>query len=361
MIRIIYYVMLIIGLYCLLYNNKSKIAAILITIGSFFIFAGNNLNSDYNMYLYSMMSEDYDRYEVGYRLYYSIFNMLGIKDYQITVIVTFIILGILVWRASERITDNYVVVLFLLLLSEMFIGTVQFRTMIASVLLFVAIVTYQYGKKRALLIAIISSTFQMVTIFFIPFFIIGLLMKDSWVIKEKGKYGLVIGAFCVYMVLLLLNNLLHINIPLIAISFLAHKWGAFEHVTYYFGGTAWGSLLFVGLYFMNLFTVSYLREHSKVLNNQYSEIIFNINIYAAFSLVLLFVDMNFYRIFRVLNLSNYVFIAWNLGLTKKRCVTIRYLKMIGAVCISQLFWIWNYLDRVPEIYNDIFKNNMWIG
>ena len=158
MVQIVYFVILIIGFCCLIKNNKSKINSVVLSIGIFVIFAGNNSNSDYNLYLYSMMTDDYDRYEIGYRLYYFIFKKIGITDYQETVIITFIILGILLYWGIKKITDNYVGVLFLLLISELFIGTVQFRTMIASVLLFDALILYKDNKKIALVIALISSS-----------------------------------------------------------------------------------------------------------------------------------------------------------------------------------------------------------
>lgn len=99
--------------------------------------------------------------------------------------------------------------------------------------------------------------------------------------------------FGIYLILLLLNNVLHVNLPLIGIEFLANKWSVFEHVTYYFGGTAWGSIPSAGLYFVNLITVCYIRRYVKSYDDRYSDTIFNINIYAAFSLPLLFVDINF--------------------------------------------------------------------
>lgn len=337
MVQIVYFVILIIGFCCLIKNNKSKINSVVLSIGIFVIFAGNNSNSDYNLYLYSMMTDDYDRYEIGYRLYYFIFKKIGITDYQETVIITFIILGILLYWGIKKITDNYVGVLFLLLISELFIGTVQFRTMIASVLLFDALILYKDNKKIALVIALISSSFQMVTLFFIPFFIIGLIKKENKYKIDKGKYELVGVLFGIYLILLLLNNVLHVNLPLIGIEFLANKWSVFEHVTYYFGGTAWGSIPFAGLYFVNLITVCYIRRYVKSYDDRYSDTIFNINIYAAFSLPLLFVDINFYRMFRVLNIANYVYYAWALGNNKKKSISFKQLKMFGFVCGSQFF------------------------
>lgn len=361
MVQIVYFVILIIGFCCLIKNNKSKINSVVLSIGIFVIFAGNNSNSDYNLYLYSMMTDDYDRYEIGYRLYYFIFKKIGVTDYQETVIITFIILGILLYWGIKKITDNYVGVLFLLLISELFIGTVQFRTMIASVLLFDALILYKDNKKIALVIALISSSFQMVTLFFIPFFIIGLIKKENKYKIDKGKYELVGVLFGIYLILLLLNNVLHVNLPLIGIEFLANKWSVFEHVTYYFGGTAWGSIPFAGLYFVNLITVCYIRRYVKSYDDRYSDTIFNINIYAAFSLPLLFVDINFYRMFRVLNIANYVYYAWALGNNKKKSISFKQLKMFGFVCGSQFFWVWSYLSRIPEIFTEIFKNNIWIG
>lgn len=49
-----------------------------------------------------MMTDDYDRYEIGYRLYYFIFKKIGITDYQETVIITFIILGILLYWGIKK-------------------------------------------------------------------------------------------------------------------------------------------------------------------------------------------------------------------------------------------------------------------
>ena len=102
-----------------------------------------------------------------------------------------------------------------------------------------------------------------------------------------------------------------------------------------------------------------MRRYKKIVKKTY--IIYTLNIYAAFSLPLLFVDINFYRMFRVLNIANYVYYAWALGNNKKKSISFKQLKMFGFVCGSQFFWVWSYLSRIPEIFTEIFKNNIWIG
>ena len=365
MIKLIYFVILSVCFVCVLKNNKSKLITILAAIGTFIIFAGNNSNSDYNLYLFSFMMDDYERYEIGYKLYYEFYKKVGINNYQTTLIITFIVLGIIIYLMAKKITDNYIEIIFFLLISELFIDTVQIRILIASVFLFAAIVIYPIEKRKAFLLILISTSFQMVSLFYIPFFLIGMFKKKEAnlnsenLLRNKNKYNLVFICLIVYMSLLIFNNVFNINFPLMIIGWLGHKWSVFEHVTYYFNGTAWGSIQFVILYLSNLLTIWYLRTNSKQIDSKYADIILNINIYAAFSIPFLFVDMNFYRLFRILNLANFVYYAMVLDYNRKNCITIKNLKMVGFVCLFQLTWFFSYLIRVPEIYNDIFKYNMW--
>lgn len=360
MVEIIYFIILFMCFGCMLMNHKSKIIGLLGAIGGFIIFAGNNSNSDTNLYLFSFMTDDYERYEVGYKLYYSLLKTVGITDYQTTVIITFCVLGIIVYLVMRKITNNYVTVLCLLFIAELFIETVQIRTMIAAVFLFVAIYMYSIdGKKRALCFGIISSSFQMAGLFFVPFFLFGIITKEGLHLKGKNKYKF-IGLFLVmYLGLLLCNNILNINLPLIIIETIGRKIAMLKHASYYFGGTAWGSVQFVVLYFANLLTIWYFRANSRCPETTYSDVIMDINIYAALSLPFLFVDMNFYRFFRMLNLSNFIYYANVLEQSKKNCLTVRNAGMIGIICISQTLWVASYLMRVPEIYTDIFLNNLW--
>lgn len=359
MIVTMYFFAIVMCFVCMLFNNRSKVVASIATIIVFIIFAGNNLNSDYNLYLFSWTTGDYDRYELGYKLYYDFLKKIGIKDYQTTIIITFLIIGIVVYLAMKKITQNYCTVLFLLLISELFIETVQIRTMIAAVFIFIAIYFYSTGaKKTAVLFAIISSLFQMTGGFFIPFFVIGLLKKDYLQIKERSKYQFIIAFVSVYFVLLLCNNVLHVNLPLLLIETIGNKFSIFKQASFYFGGTSWGSLQFIILYFANLFTVWYMKRNSRQLNT-YGQVIEDINIYASFSLPFLFVDMNFYRFFRILNLANFVFCASVMESGKKNCVTTKKCRLLGVLFISQIVWLISYLLRVPEIYTDIFSNNIW--
>lgn len=360
MIEIIYFVLLFICFGCTLMNNKSKIFGMIGVIGAFIIFAGNNWNSDTNLYLFSFIKDDYERYEVGYQLYYSLFKTIGINDYQTTVIITFCILGIIVYLAMRKITNNYVAVLLLLLVTELFIETVQIRMMMASVFLFIAIYMYSINaKKRALIFILLSSSFQMSGLFFVPFFVIGLITKKGLHLKGKNKYQFIGIFMIIYLILLLGNNILNINLPLILIGAIGKKITILKQASYYFGGTSWGSIQFVVLYFVNFITICYLRMNSKYPETTYNKVIMDINIYAAFSLPFLFVDMNFYRFFRMLNLSNFVYYASVLEQSKKNCLTIKNAKMIGIISISQIIWVASYLVRVPEIYTDIFLNNIW--
>lgn len=370
MIKVVYFSILLIAFICVLKNNESKLVSSIIAIGGFSVFAGNNYNSDYNMYLFSMLNGDYDRYEIGYKLYYYTLKNLGIKDYQFTLVITFFLLSIVGYISAKKITTNLSAVMLLLISAELFIGTVQIRTLIAEVFLLAAAAYYPSNKKMAMLYSIISASFQMVALFYVPFFFVGLIKDKKYIpstkrilANDKNKYSLIGIFLLMYTILLLLNNLSDINIPLMIVSAIGRKYSFFEHVTYYFGGTAWGSLLFVALYFVNIMAIAYFKAHSRTFNDSYNtkygEVVMNLNVYASLSLPFLFVDMNFYRLFRILNLLNFVYFASILSLNSKHHITKKHFKMISVLCCNQVVWIINYLYRVPEIYNDIFKYNLW--
>lgn len=176
MIEMLYFFVLAICFVCVFFNNQSRIVALIGTVATFIIFAGNNSNSDYNLYLFSLMTDDYDRYEKGYQWYYNIYKSIGITDYQTTVIITFCLLGIIIYFTMKKITKNYCMVIFLLIIAELFIETVQIRMMIASVFIFVAVYMYSVNKRKiALLFSVFSCLFQMSGAFFIPFFIAGMV------------------------------------------------------------------------------------------------------------------------------------------------------------------------------------------
>lgn len=102
MIKVVYFSILLISFICVLKNNESKLVSSIVAIGGFSVFAGNNYNSDYNMYLFSMLNGDYDRYEIGYKLYYYTLKNLGIKDYQSTLVITFFLLSIVGYISAKK-------------------------------------------------------------------------------------------------------------------------------------------------------------------------------------------------------------------------------------------------------------------
>ena len=360
MITWLYFFMIIICFVFSVTNKKNNFISIFISIGTFLLFAGNTFNSDSNLYLYSFMTGDYDRFEVGYRLFYDFLIKVGVTNYQFTVIIIFLILSFLIYICIKKFTHNYMLILLLLLSSELFIETVQVRTFISSVLLFAAITYYPENKMKAIIFCILSGSFQMVGVFYIPFFIYSLLKKDRIFENNKIKYQYVILFLIAYLLLLLLNNFFHINIILVILKLIAKKIPALEHMTFYFGGTNWGSLPFVLLYLCNILNLWFINQNTNKSFLKYKNLILNINIYAALCLPLLFVDMNFYRIFRILNISNFAYFSSVFWSEHKR-LTVNYLKKFGIIYITQIFWIINYIIRVPEIFKDILSNNMWIG
>lgn len=359
MIATLYFFVLAICFVCVFFNNQSRIVALIGTVAAFIIFAGNNSNSDYNLYLFSLMTDDYDRYEKGYQWYYNLYKSIGITDYQTTVIITFCLLGIIIYFTMKKITKNYCMVIFFLIIAELFIETVQIRMMIASVFIFVAVYMYSVNKRKiALLFSVFSCLFQMSGAFFIPFFIAGMVKREKKQISEKSKYQFIIGFFAVYLILLLCNNLLNINLPLLVISTVGKRFSILKQASFYFGGTSWGSVQFVVLYFVNLLSVCFIK-HNTPEDSVFGEAVENINMYAALSLPFLFVDMNFYRFFRILNLSNFVFFASAFEFRKRNVLTVKNFQMLAVLCASQICWVVSYVLRVPEIYTDIFSNNIW--
>lgn len=360
MITFIYIAMLTICLIYSLINKKSKIVSLFVSIGTFLLFAGNTSNSDSNLYLYSFLTGDYDRYEIGYKVLYDLFRKIGVSDYQITVVIIFVILTLISYFCVRKFTNNYLPFLLFLLISELFIETVQLRTFIASILLFAAITYYPENKVKSLIFCVLSASFQMVGLFYLPFFIYSMFKKDNIFENSKIKYQYVGVFLSIFALFLILNNFLDLNVILFIVEAIATKIPAFEHMTFYLGGTNWGSIPFVLLYLSNILTLWFINRNTNDSFLKYKSLILNINVYAALCLPLLFVDMNFYRIFRILNIANFAYYSSVLWCSHKR-LSVNYLKKFGFICVVQLIWTVNYVVRVPEIFTDILSNNMWLG
>lgn len=359
MIKFLYFIILSVCIISSFTNIKSRVLELIIIVGTFVLFAGNNFNSDYNLYLFSFITDDYERYEVGYTLYYKLMKQIGINSYHITLVILIILLFIIILFSLKKYSKNYIPFFLFLLMGELFIETVQIRTFVASVFLFAAITYFKDNKIKSLFFLLLAASFQMVGLFYLPFFAI-ILLKKGWIFKNnKSRYQFVFFLFIVYVLLLLLNNIGKINLILLFIRLITNKISLFEHASNYFGGTNWGSIPFVLLYLCNIVTLWYLNRDTKKFNLKYKEIILDINIYAAFCLPLLFIDMNFYRIFRILNITNFAYYISVLSITNKN-ITYRYLKNLSFVFIIQLAWFLNYYIRIPEIFNDILSNNIWL-
>lgn len=359
MIKFLYFLILSVCIFSSFTNIKSRVLEFIVALGMFVLFAGNNFNSDYNLYLFSFITDDYERYEIGYTLYYKLMKMIGINSYHITLVILLIILFTIILFCLKKYSKNYIPFFLFLLMGELFIETVQIRTFAASVFLFAAITYFQDNKLKSLLFLLLAASFQMVGLFYFPFFAI-LFLKNGCILKNnKARYQFVLFLFILYVLLLLLNNIGKINLILLLIRLVANKISLFEHASNYFGGTNWGSIPFALLYLSNIVTLWYLNRDTKKFNLKYKESILDINIYAAFCIPLLFIDMNFYRVFRILNIANFAYYISVLS-TTNRNITYRYLKNLSIVFIMQIAWFLNYYIRVPEIFNDILSNNLWL-
>lgn len=117
---------------------------------------------------------DYTGRDKGYTFLMSCFNYLGAGfDVFHATIATILVLSLIYF--SRKVTKSTLVVLLLYLIGPFFIDTIQIRTLFVHILTFIAFYEYikggQFALTKAICIILLASTFHILALFYLPFFI----------------------------------------------------------------------------------------------------------------------------------------------------------------------------------------------
>lgn len=349
MLRIVFYIIWIANIVLAVLKRKSKIISALSFVLSFVMFAGNTYNPDYMTYYWSYIYQDFDTLDKGYQLLCRIFIKMGF-DYQAMLMVLQSIMLVILWLCLRSVTSNYNVFWALYFFAQQFIDVIQFRNYIAAVFLMCTVFLLKNGKRLLSFLALIVAIgFHQSFILYVPF----LFMYNNPKIKIRFEYvaGISVLTFGVFY---LLNAIAKINV----FSVLLIVLNVLERFSYYITGTRYGSIVFLIPYLVNLYCIkSIQRNFRESLSTSTGDIVLKINLYSAIALPFLIVNTNVYRLYRNLNLVNFIFIAASMGYGKKP--TKKYYCELGKVLIMGTVWKILFMTN-PLIYSDVYTNNLWL-
>ncbi|WP_278520916.1 EpsG family protein [Mitsuokella jalaludinii] len=117
---------------------------------------------------------DYNGRDKGYTFLMSFFSYLGVDFEEFHAIIATLNILLLIYF-SRKITKSTLVVLLLYLTGPFFIDTIQIRTLFVHLMTFIAFFEYANGGKfafeKSLCIILLASTFHILALFYIPFFL----------------------------------------------------------------------------------------------------------------------------------------------------------------------------------------------
>ena len=347
MLKLIFYIIWVANIILVVLKRKSKFLSALSFVLSFVVLAGNTYNLDYMTYYWSYTHQDFDTLDKGYQLLCRIFIKIGL-DYQAMLMVLQSMMLIVLWLCIRSITNNYNVFWALYFFAQQFIDVIQFRNYIATVFLMGSLFLLKNGKRwMSFLILIGAVGFHKSFALYIPF----VLLYNNRRIKVQFNHiaSVLILTFCI---LYPLNAIAKINVFSVLLSALNVP----ERYSYYITGTRYGSVAFFFLYLINLYCINSVKENFwKNTDDAIGDVVLKINLYSAVVLPFLIVNTNVYRLYRNLNLMNFIFISAALGRSKK--LTKRYYYEIGKILLMGMIWKALFMTN-PSIYVDIYTNNI---
>lgn len=356
MLRILFLIVWSLDIIALILKQKSKILAAISFVMSFILCAGNNSNPDYLIYYWNYLYNNDNGskgLDIGYRFYCSIFRSLGLS-YQQMLIITQIILLFLLFVSIRKITDNWCAFWALYFFAEQFIDIIQIRNYMATIFLLIAICFLHEKKKNAsIIVVLIASTFHLSFALYLPFIV---LYGSSRYVKIRDYYKKISVVFLITYATFYLLNILGINV----LGKILRQFIFFDRYSVYATTrTRFGSIIYVGLYFLTLWCIYNDRQKESQVLFDWDSIISNLNLYISIILPLLVINTNAYRLLRNLNIINYAYFAFVLD-TKFRDIK-SYWKFAFKCLLTCLAWKINFIYSNNRIFTTIYENNLWIG
>jgi len=332
-------------------NRNSKIVSFLSMVGIIILMAGNTYNSDMliykNAYNYNI---EIDTFERAFVFIMSIFKKMHFT-YEAFLFVVYTSCLLINVYITNKFYGNLHCMLFLYTVIQLAVDTTQFRNYIASTLLVVSIY-YIYRKKifQALIYMLIAISIHRVFLIYLPLVLIGRYQK-YFILVAKYSAVIIIG-LAVFM---------HFTNGSFLAEVLFKVFQESGKEGYFLTSMGVGFWLYCILHILNIVLLLYFRRQIK--SEQLIEIFdycLMINLYAVISFPLLTMSMSMYRIYRNLNVFNFICFSILYNSTKRNAITNKNLKYGMLLLIFSFIWLASYLIVGSNIYNYIFENNILI-
>lgn len=356
MLKLIFYLIWFANIVLVIVKKRSKIISLFSFIISFVMFAGNDSNPDYVVYQWAYNQHNIEGFEPGFKFLVSVSQGLAL-NYQEMLMVIQVISLIMIWICIRNITPNVNAFWAIYFFAQQFIDVIQWRNYIASILLLCAI-TLLYRNKRllSLLFTIFASSFHITFSIFIIFVLFNIIRKNSSKIRIKDSYIIVISAIIVIYVIGYIVNMFSGNA--ISPTMMTQILGMDNRYQSYSGSTRFGSIIPFIMYIFDTYTILWISKSKLQLDKKLTTIIVDLNLFVGIFTPLLLIDINFYRIFRDINILNFVFLAY--ALDKNKAINKTYVKQMTMFFLMGSLWRVMTLLQGAIIFSSIYDNNLWL-
>ena len=359
MIRVLFFSIWLLNIICFIFRKNPKWLACVSFISAVVIFGGNTGTADYISYKLAYETGDFYDFELGFVLYNNIFRHFGI-DFQVFYIINEFLLLATLCYLLYRVSGSFACFFSLFFVSEQFVGIAQLRMFIVSTLIAVSVFELANNRRvAAVLCNCFTAIFQWTGVFFLPFLIVYGRRFDR---KKVIRFSLLVSV-CFAIFAFVLNDVFNINIFANIARYIVGLFATQEKAYFYTSETTrFGVLVFFTLYFVNLAMIKYTQRRLVIdcgkEMTDYDRVILMANAYVGIALPFLVVGTVFYRLYRIINLSNFIYIASKSNESSK--TSIRYWKWCFITLFSTLVWGLYYILFVPGIYRGVFENNLFI-
>lgn len=352
----IYYLILIINIFALLIKKKSRLIALISTITLFFIFAGVPLISDRGIYRYWYDRIDQSRFEIGFVWINKLFKLSNISFESMTIILQ-IIITLTIAIIILKLNANYHLMICLYAFTIQLIGIIQLRDYYATIFIMIATVLLVYEKRLpAVIFCLLAASMHIASLFYLPFFV---FYNNGEYAKNIIKLTLLILGIT-YAISFALNAATGINFIASASTIFSMFLRSDSEANYFIkSNTNFGSLRMIIAYLITLLGIrtSYPSTYEEnEFGDYYYKTIKYLAYYGCFSIPLLLLNTEFYRIFRDICPSIFLFFSYIIDCKYKSTTNKYYQYVLVMLIVGIIWWINIYFD-MNTIYVDVFKNN----
>lgn len=362
MIYVIYYLLWIINIILLLLNKKSKLVSTLTFLLFFLLFAANpgQFGDAYKYRIdYELNAFGDEWSEIGYSLFKTFTYFIGLNSYNSFLIVIFIASSLLICRGMRLINGNYhaIYAVSMGFLFPMFATTIRFF-MAFAIFVYALHFLYQRKKIQYVIAIIIATTFHWTALVFLimPFCV---SREFNEIVLKKNVRKIEIGLLVVITLVFVVITYYTKRFPfvdLITNAVLTWFPELDIKVNAYIGTiTRFGSLIFFGVYFVNLYASVVMRKVVGLIvarnelascENLYSfsESTFLCNAVSAILLPFLVLNLVFFRLLVLSTFMNTVLIGMILKFNRRSdVVKVNIRKCLLVFFLIIVIW------TVPEI------------